>query len=233
MKKRFSILLIIVVCFFCRSHAQQMAMPDPVKETSSSIYEGIENIDLKIRNNPSDENLLNERANLYLKLNEFEYALNDIERGLSINPKSDKLYYTQTLVYYKKKRYDSALESATFAINITGTEKNYFLRSNVYYARGEIREAIRDLNKILEMNPRADYVYLQKAFWCNDLNMFYEEIKNYLFYIGISTDKINVEQVKKRLTKIKKADRYYANLIKAAKKDVRKNGYPWEYQVWQ
>ncbi|HPS82815.1 MAG TPA: hypothetical protein PLA88_00755 [Bacteroidales bacterium] len=233
MKKRFSILLIIVVCFFCRSHAQQMAMPDPVKETSSSIYEGIENIDLKIRNNPSDENLLNERANLYLKLNEFEYALNDIERGLSINPKSDKLYYTQTLVYYKKKRYDSALESATFAINITGTEKNYFLRSNVYYARGEIREAIRDLNKILEMNPRADYVYLQKAFWCNDLNMFYEEIKNYLFYIGISTDKINVEQVKKRLNKIKKADRYYANLIKAAKKDVRKNGYPWEYQVWQ
>jgi len=65
------------------------------------------------------------------------------------------------------------------------------------------------------------------------LNMYYEEIKNYLYYIGISTDKINVEQVKKRLTKIKKADKYYANLIKAAKKDVRKNGYPWEYQVWQ
>ncbi len=233
MKKRYSILLVIVALFFCRSHAQQMAMPDPVTETSSSIYKDIESIDSKIRSNPSDENLLNERANLYLKLNEFENALSDIERGLSINPKSDKLYYSQTLVYYKKKRYDSALESATFAVNIAGTERNYFLRSNIYYARGEIREAIRDLNKILELNPRADYVYLQKAFWCNDLNMYYEEIKNYLYYIGISTDKINVEQVKKRLAKIKKADRYYANLIKAAKKDVRKNGYPWEYQVWR
>ena len=79
----------------------------------------------------------------------------------------------------------------------------------------------------------ADYAYLQKAFWCNDINMFYEEIKNYLYYIKISTDKINVAQVKKRLKIIRKADRYYANLYSAAKKDIRKNGYPWAYQVWQ
>lgn len=233
MKKRYSILLVFFVVLFCRSHAQQMAMPDPVKESSSSIYKDIDDLSSEIRSNPADENLLNERANLYLKINEFERALDDIERGLSSNPKSDKLYYSQALVYYKKKRYDSAIESVGEAVKISGSERNYFLRSNIYYARAEIREAIRDLNKILELNPRADYIYLQKAFWCNDLNMFYEEIKNYLFYIGISKDKVNVDQVKKRLNKIKKADKYYANLIKAAKKDIRKNGYPWEYQVWQ
>ena len=210
-----------------------MAMSNTSKEPDSNIYKDIENLNQKIKSNPTDINLLNDRANLFLKINDYENALNDIEQGLSINSQSDKLYYSQTIIFMKRKKYDSALESATEAIRISGTEKNYFLRSNVFYAQGDVREAILDLNQILKINPMADYAYLQKAFWCNDINMFYEEIKNYLYYIKISTDKINVAQVKKRLKIIRKADRYYANLYSAAKKDIRKNGYPWAYQVWQ
>jgi tetratricopeptide (TPR) repeat protein len=233
MQKSFNILLIIVLFMYSCSFAQQMAMSNTSKEPGSNIYKDIENLNQKITSNPTDINLLNERANLFLKINDYEKALNDIERGLSIDPQSDKLYYSQTIIFMKRKKYDSAIESSTEAIRISGTEKNYFLRSNVYYARGDVREAILDLNQILRINPMADYAYLQKAFWCNDLNMFYEEIKNYLYYIKISTDKINVAQVKKRLKKIRSADRYYANLYSAAKKDIRKNGYPWAYKVWQ
>ncbi|MPM05634.1 hypothetical protein SDC9_51924 [bioreactor metagenome] len=233
MRIYYPLLLFVVIFISCRSNAQQMAMSEPVKETKSSIYKNIDEITSKIKSNPADENLLDERANLYLKINEFQSALDDIEAGLAINPKSDKLYNTQALIYYKKKRMDSALESINESIKLAGNEKNYFLRSCIFYSRGEIREAVRDLNEILKLNPRADYIYLQKAFWCNDLNMYYEEILNYMYYIKLSKDEVNVEQVKKRLKKIKKSDRYYSNLIKAAKKDIRKNGYPWEYQVWE
>jgi len=233
MRKFHPLLLIIIVLISCRGNAQQMAMSEPNTDSKTSIYEEISIISDKIKSSPASEELLDERALLYLKLNEYENALNDIERGLSINPKSDKLYNTQSLIYYKKKRMDSALESIEKAVHIAGNERNLFLRSNIYYARGEIREAILDLNEILTLNPRADYIYLQKAFWCNDLNMFYEEIKNYMYYIKISKDEINVTLVKKRLKKIEKADKYYAGLIKHAKKDIRKNGYPWEYQVWE
>jgi tetratricopeptide (TPR) repeat protein len=221
MKYLFNLILVIILLYF-----NSFAQIEIIEETGVSIYKDIENINQKIKNNPYDVDLLNIRANLFLKINDYENALNDIEDGLNINPQNDKLYYSQTVIFMKRKKYDSALESANNAIKISRTEKNYFLRSNVFYARGDVREAILDLNQILKINPNADYVYLQKAFWCNDINMFYEEIKNYLYYIKISTDRINITQVKKRLKKIKKTDKYYANLYRAAKKDINKNGYP-------
>ncbi len=198
-----------------------------------NIYKEIETVDIEIKNNPNDENLYNKRALLFLEIKEYEKSLEDVEIALSINPKNSALYYTQTLIYYRKKRFDSALESANKMVSLSPTEPNLYLRSTIYYSRGEIREAILDLNRILKLNTGADYIYLQKAIWCNDLNMYYEEIKNYIYYTKISKDYINVEQVKKRLKKIKKSDKYYRDLYKAAKKDIKINGYPWNYKVWE
>lgn len=205
----------------------------PYINAQSNLYREIDSISQIIKKYSSNEDLYYNRAILYFRINEFEHSLNDINTGLSINPKSDRFFYLQALVYLKKKHMDSALESINESIKISKSEKNHYLRSKIHFARNEIREAILDLNIILKMNPRADYAYLQKAFWCNDINMYYEEIKNYLYYIKISDDDINVSQIKKKLKKIKKSDKYYADLIRAAKKEIKKNGYPWEYKVWE
>ncbi len=202
-----------------------------VSQFSGNVFNDINIISEEIRSNSSDENLYNKRALLYLQVGEYELALNDVEIGISLNKKSASLYRTQTLIYLKRKRFDSALESANKMISLDTNEPNLFLRSTVHFTRGEIREAIHDLNKILVLNPRADYVYLQKALWCNDLNMYYEEIRCYLYYIKISEDEINVKQIKKKINLIKKSDKYYRDLIQACKKEIRKNGYPWEYKV--
>jgi len=228
-----SLILFWIMLLSCRVSAQQMAMSENTAISATSVYQEIEQVSAQLTSNPTSEELLIKRANLYLNANEYEKALDDIDRGLSLNPKSARLFYTKSFIYFRKKRMDSALESINKAIAIQSSEENLFLRSYIYFSSGDIRKAILDLNSILKINPRADYIYLQKAFWCNDLNMFYEEIKNYLYYIKISKDEVNVDLVIKRLKKIKKADKYYANLIKAAKKDIRKNGCPWEFQVWE
>ena len=62
--------------------------------------------------------------------------------------------------------------------------------------------------------------------------MFYEEIRYYLYYLEISNDESNKMLVEKRLKAIRKSDKYFNDLYKAAKKDIRKNGYPWNYKVW-
>jgi len=205
----------------------------PYTNAQSSVYKEIDSISQIIKLNTSNEDLYYNRAILYFKINELENALNDVNTGLSINSKSDRFFYLQALIYLKKKHMDSALESIDESIKISKSEKNYYLRGKIHFARDEIREAILDLNIVLKMNPRADYAYLQKSFWCNDINMYYEEIKNYLYYIKISDDDINVSQIKKKLKKIKKSDKYYTDLIRAAKKEIKKNGYPWEYKVWE
>jgi len=225
--------LYFAICVYCPVYGQQMAVPENTAISGTSVYQEIDQVSAQLIINPGNEELLIKRANLYLNANEFEKALDDVNRGLTLYPKSSKLYYTKSFIYFRKKRMDSSLEEINKSIAIKSSEKNLFLRSYVYFSSGEIRKAILDLNEILKINPRADYIYLQKAFWCNDLNMFYEEIKNYLYYTKISKDEVNVGLVLKRLKKIKKADKYYANLIKAAKKDIRKNGCPWEYQVWE
>lgn len=199
----------------------------------TNTYKEIDSLSKIIEKDLTNEKLYFNRSVLYYQVKDFERAFNDIDIGLSINSKFDKFFYLKSLIYLDKKYFDSALESITEALTISKSERNLFLKSKIHFARNEIREAILELNKILELNPRADYVYLQKAFWCNDLNMFYEEIKNYLYYIKISEDDINVSQIKKKLKTIKKADKYYSDLIKAAKKEIKKHGYPWEYKVWE
>lgn len=227
------LLIFIVVLIACRGNAQQMAHNNDPEKPVTNVYQDIDNVSAKIQADPMNAELRNSRAVLYLKINEFEKALQDIEAGISAQPNNDKLYYTQALVYLKRKNMDSALESINKALEIVRNENNLFLRANIYSTRGETREAIVDMNEIIALNPRCDYCYLQKALWCNDLNMFYEEIKNYLYYIEISKDGTNVEIVKNRLKKMKNADNYYKDLIRFAKKDIKKNGYPWEYQVWE
>ncbi len=230
------LLILVSIMIACRGNAQQMASNsgnDAGLEQGMSVYQELDLMHKKIAADPSNADLRNSRALIYLKLNEFENALADIEAGISINANNDALYYTQSLIFLKRKRYDSALESITKAVELKASESNLFLRANIYNTRGETREAIMDLDAVLGMNPRCDYCYLQKALWCNDLNMFYEEIRNYLYYIALSTDEDNVRIVKTRIKKMKKADKYYSDLLRYAKKDIRKNGYPWEYQTWR
>lgn len=229
------ILIFLLILSFCNAKlpAQQMAHNNTDAKPVLSVYEELDQITKQISSDPTNEEFLNKRALIYLKMNEFDKALSDIATALSSHPQSDRLYYTRALILIKRKNYDSALESIDKAIEIKSNENNLFLRASLYALRNETREAILDLNSILSMNPRCDYCYLQKALWCHDLNMFYEEIKNFLYYLELSQDETNKGIVKKRLKRMQQSDKYYRDLIRFAKKDIRKNGYPWEYQSWQ
>ncbi len=232
--RHFYIFLATLVLFFCsNAEAQQVAMNSGEVAPSANVYIEIERLSNLLTSDPQNEQLRSERSMMYAKIGEYEKALNDIDQGLSYRPESHRLYYTKSLILLRRQHNQSALEAIEKAVEIEANENNLYLRATIFASLDMTREAILDMNSILALNPMCDYCYLQKALWCNDMNMFYEEIKNYLYYIKISADEVNVRIIKERIQKMKKHDPYFADLIKSAKKEIKKNGYPWEYHVWE
>lgn len=213
--------------------AQQYAENESDKPIKVNYYHEINLVSDNLKSDPSNVDLLNERAMLYLRVKEYEKSLQDIDKAIGINSGKSDLYYTKALIMMQRERYDKSMEVINKAIEIDSKREDYyFFRARLYSMQEDYREAIHDIDAILSLNPRCEYCFLQKAIWCKKLNMFYEEIRNYLYYLELSKDEKNKVLVERRLKTIRKSDKYFNDLYKAAKKDIRKNGYPWEYEIW-
>lgn len=213
--------------------AQQYVNNDDDTPKRVNYYHEINIVSEKLRSDPSNVYLLNDRAMLYMRIHEFDKAVEDIDKAIGIAPIKSELRYTKALILTQRERYDAALEVINEAIAIDNSRQEYFfLRARLYAFLKDYRNAVHDINQMLSMNPHCDYCYLQKAIYCKRLNMYYEEIRNYLYYLELSNDEANKKLVEKRLKSMRKSDKYFNDLYKAAKKDIRKNGYPWKYKIW-
>lgn len=227
-----SLICVVFSQFYC-VEAQQYAQNQDKMPTPVNYYHEINVVSEKLKSNSSNAELLNERAMLYLRVHEFEKAIEDVDKAIGIDPGNVGYKYTKALILFQRGRLDAAMEVINEAIVIEPkNESFYFFRARLYSMQEEYRKAIRDIDHLLTLNPKCDYCYLQKAIWCKKLNMFYEEIRNYLFYLKLTEDESNRILVERRLKTIRKSDKYFNDLYKAAKKDIRKNGYPWEYKIW-
>lgn len=233
MKVKFILSLLFLLSFTSCIFGQQFASNEGEKSKDINYYHEIDLISDAIINDKSNVSLLNDRALLYLRIKEYEKALADIDKAISINSSLANLRYTKALILFKRKRYEASMEVIDEAIAMDDkNESFYFFRAHLFVSQDDFRSAIHDIDAMLDLNPRCDYCYLQKAIWCKKLNMFYEEIRNYLFYLKLTKDENNKILVERRLKTIRKSDKYFNDLYKHAKKDIRKNGYPWEYHLW-
>ncbi len=233
MRLFFLFLISIVFSQLSCVKAQQYAQNQDETPTPVNYYHEINVVSEKLKSNPSNAELLNERSMLYLRVNEFEKAIEDIDKAIGIDARNAGYKYTKALIFLQRGRLDASMEVINEAIVIEPkNESFYFFRARLYSMKEEYRKAIGDIDHLLTLNPKCDYCYLQKAIWFKKLNMFYEEIRNYLFYLELTEDESNKILVERRLKTIRKSDKYFNDLYKAAKKDIRKNGYPWEYKLW-
>lgn len=199
------------------------------KNEESRRYQDIAILCEQIRTNPKNVDALYERGISYIYVGEYEKAMEDADKGLSLLIDQHKFHYLKGLIHFKRKHYDQAIGEIDLALEEKGNDTEYlFFKALLESYSGDFREAILALNKILLINNRLDYCYLQKAIWSEKLNMYYESIKNYLYYIKISTDETNVKMSRKRLKTLTKSDDYFRDLFRNAKKEIRKKGYPWE-----
>jgi tetratricopeptide (TPR) repeat protein len=93
--------------------------------------------------NPSSV-VAHERYAIYLeRIGRFEEAIEEVERGIALDPGSDRSYREAIFTYYFARRYDQALalHDKALAIGITRTEDNFFL-GDLYAEKGMYAKSI-------------------------------------------------------------------------------------------
>jgi tetratricopeptide (TPR) repeat protein len=121
-------------------------------------------INAKIIVSPSDANLYNERAKLYLKYKQFEEAINDAKRCIRIDSTNAEYYLTQADVFFsanETKNCKDVLEKITtkFPTNTDGLLK----LGELYYFVKQYELAFAKINQALKLNENLTKAYSLKG----------------------------------------------------------------------
>lgn len=199
------------------------------KNSEGQHYQYIASLCEAIKENPTNTAALYDRGLRYIQVGEYEKAMDDAERGMEIQKDIHRFHYLKGLILYKRKHYNEAInEINTSLLEMPNDLEYLFFKAILESNTEDYREAILTLDKMLQLDKQLDYCYLQKAIWCEKMNMYYESIKNYLYFIRISTDQTNIKMCQSRLDKLVKSDHYFRDLHRNAKKEIKEKGYPWD-----
>jgi tetratricopeptide (TPR) repeat protein len=104
------------------------------------------------------------RAEVYLKLNQYDLAVADFDAAIAINPHYNYLYTQRGDTKAKLGDLSGAMADFDFAIaEYPEGALNYWSRSLVYLRLGESDRALADLNQVLKQNPNDSNAYAQRG----------------------------------------------------------------------
>ncbi len=116
-------------------------------------YEAIEMYDALLKIDPSNENTLFKRASLYLEVDQYYRALDDLIGLDKIWKDSSKLYFTKGLINTKLMRFDNAIKEFKHSLAIEQNQPQALINiGNVYYHKNELDSAKTYLYKGLELD---------------------------------------------------------------------------------
>jgi tetratricopeptide (TPR) repeat protein len=104
------------------------------------------------------------RGIAYNAVGDYDHAIEDFSREISLNPADARAYYDQGLAYCYKKDFDRGLEDFNVAIALNPRyAQAYNNRGNVYYVKGNVENAIADFSQAIMINPQFYQAYFNRA----------------------------------------------------------------------
>ena len=105
------------------------------------------------------------RSEMYLEKGDFQNALKDIEKSITIDPTEAKAYFNRGLAHAKsggdaKKSLDDFTKAIELNVNYAGAYTN---RANIYLQMSEFQKAIMDCNKAIELSPNEAEPYYNRG----------------------------------------------------------------------
>lgn len=121
--------------------------------TKGEYYGAIEMYDAVLLLNPINEDALYKRANLFLDVDQYYRALDDLDALGKNWQDSSVLYFTKGLVSTRLKRYEIAIKDFKFSLGLNANQSQAYINiGNVFYHKGELDSAVYYLNKGLELD---------------------------------------------------------------------------------
>ena len=141
---------------------------------------------LKLQNDPTSKKALLLRANIYLKLEQYSLAEDDLKKLVNDSLLNSTSYFLLGCIYKNQKNYNKSIEYLTKSIEIDPNNINsLFLRGAVFYLVGKYNEGLNDYSNALKLDSLIDsrkniYKNISQIFQNEnkEQNDFNENIKN-------------------------------------------------------
>lgn len=151
-----NLLIILVVCFGI--YYYKIKFLDE-KSANLGIYlyyqgkykEALEEFTKELKLNPQNVDLLNNRGQVYLQLEDYNRALLDFSNGIKFNPQIASLYFNRGNLFFQMESYVEAEKDLTKCITLDPNfSQAYVNRGNLYSVQGKFKEAIEDFTKVIQ-----------------------------------------------------------------------------------
>ena len=111
------------------------------------------------------------RANVYSQLNNFDLALSDYNKAISIDSTNADYYLNRGITYFAQKKHIDALNNFNRAIALKPDKVDYYFnRSTLYISIKQFNLAIADLSKVIELQPNNSEALVRRSFLYYQLN---------------------------------------------------------------
>lgn len=100
------------------------------------------------------------RAGAYLRNNQLPQAEQDLNKAISLAENKAQINYVVAQMYLGAQNIEKAIAAADASINAQASAQAYALRANAYSAQKQYASAVADLDKAIEMAPKAAELYM-------------------------------------------------------------------------
>lgn len=157
-------------------------------------YRQLDSLTKLIDKSPSNTDLLNERAKLFLQVGELDFALADIGRAILLDSSKADYFLTIADVYFQRNEPQRCLRSLKVARGLapTNTEPLHRLAQFHLYI-DKHQESIDFANEMLKIDPQDDRPFLVKALCFKDMGDTARAIQNYMLAVEQNPDNYDAQ----------------------------------------
>ena len=150
-------------------------------------------------------------ANLRLKLNKLEQAIENCNKAIGLDPDNTDAYLVRSKVYIKMMQYSKAIDdiSKNILINPESIDM-YLVRGTYYQDYAQHQNAINDFNKVILLDNKCSEAFYKRAYSHEQIANYNAAIKDYETLASISEYDVNarklLDSAKDRLHELNRED---------------------------
>jgi protein O-mannosyl-transferase len=120
---------------------------------------------------------------------EFDRAIEDFNKAISVNPKYVEAYLNRGMVFVVKGEFDKAIEDYNAAISVNPVFVDaYTNRGSAFYRKGELDRAITDYNTAISLQPLFTPAYINRAIAYKEKGEIDRALEDYNKALSLSPD---------------------------------------------
>ncbi|MHC5007818.1 MAG: tetratricopeptide repeat protein [Planctomycetota bacterium] len=126
-------------------------------EGTGELRAAIDDYTKAVELNPGHLWAINNRANCYTDLGEYDLAIAEFTTLLGLEPEQGDIYYNRAMVYHEMHEYGQALDDYNTAIRLNSEDAAYWEnRGLTYHEMGKHKLAVADYTKAIELDARPE-----------------------------------------------------------------------------